>query len=727
MRTAVFDSAGDNCVDDVAAPRLHRSAPADPGEWPTRRPPRVSIVVPVRNEAANLPHVFARLPHGVHEVIVVDGHSEDDTVAVARMLRPDVRILRQPRRGKGDALACGFQVARGEIVVMIDGDGSNDPGEIPRFIAALTAGADFAKGSRFTAGGGSSDITVVRRAGNRVLSALMNVLFATGYSDLCYGYNAFWRDCLPDLASACDGFEVEAVLNARAARNGLVVVEVPSIEHSRLHGDSNLRPVRDGARVLRALVVERFRRPVTADRGTIRRRRTSGERKPADTPLRSAPRGGTSYRPRSGTSARPRSRSAPRHGRNQRPGPIATSAAARSRPAPRPDRGQRPRTVATSAPARSRPAPPNDRDQRPGRRPPRRSRTLTPLDGPASLQPVAMATSDASVHTIADIARLAGVSKSTVSRALNDSPLVAVATRERIQEIAREHRFEMNDPARRLSLRQSNVAALVTYPYQADASQPDAFLLEIMSGISAGLHAHGYDLLVIQVSPRDSDWVRRYLESGRVDGFVVLAASCTRQHLRALAERGAPFVIWGIPPGSHGQCTVSGDSFTGGRLATEHLLSRGCGRIGFVGGPANEAEVQDRYRGYEAALRDAGRAIDPALVAHGDYSPGSGTASMRALLEAADDLDGVFVNSDLMAIAAMTELRAHGRRVPADVAVVGYDDITIARHSDPPLTTIRQDLPLAGRLLAQTLIQHLRTGAVTNVSIPAELVVRESA
>jgi DNA-binding LacI/PurR family transcriptional regulator len=504
---------------------------------------------------------------------------------------------------------------------MIDGDGSNDPGEIPRFIAALTAGADFAKGSRFTAGGGSSDITMVRRAGNHVLSVLINVLFATAYSDLCYGYNAFWRDCLPHLASACDGFEVEAVLNARAARNGLVVVEVPSIEHPCLHGDSNLRPVRDGARVLRALVVERLRRPLTADR----------------------------------------------------------------------------------------------------------SRALTPSSGPDRLQPVAMPTSDASVRTIADIARLAGVSKSTVSRALNDSALVAVATRDRIQEIAREHRFEMNDPARRLSLRQSNVAALVTYPYRADASQPDAVLLEIMSGISAGLHAHGYDLLVIQVSPRDSDWVRRYLESGRVDGFVVLAASCTRQHLRALAERGAPFVIWGIPPGSHGQCTVSGDSFTGGRLATEHLLRRGCGRIGFLGGPANETEVQDRYRGYEAALRDAGRAIDPALVVHGDYSPGSGTASMRALLEAADDLDGVFVNSDLMAIAGMTELRAHGRRVPADVAVVGYDDITIARHSDPPLTTIRQDLPLAGRLLAQTLIQHLRTGAITNVSIPAELVVRESA
>jgi DNA-binding LacI/PurR family transcriptional regulator len=329
------------------------------------------------------------------------------------------------------------------------------------------------------------------------------------------------------------------------------------------------------------------------------------------------------------------------------------------------------------------------------------------------------------VQTIADIARLAGVSKSTVSRALNDSPLIAVATRERIREIAREHRFEMNDPARRLSLRQSNVVALVTYPYLGD--QSDAFLLEIMSGIAAGLHAHDYDLLVIQVSARDSAWVRRYLESGRVDGFVLLASSCTRQHLRTLVARNAPFVIWGLAPDARGHCTVSGDSFTGGRIATEHLLRRGCTRVAFLGGPANEIEVQDRFRGYEAALRDADRPLDAALVIHGDYSAASAVAAMRALLERADDLDGVFVNSDLMAIAAMNELRAQGRRVPDDIAIVGYDDVAIARHSVPALTTIRQDLPLAGRLLAETLLQHLRTGAVTNVSIPAELVVRESA
>jgi DNA-binding LacI/PurR family transcriptional regulator len=334
---------------------------------------------------------------------------------------------------------------------------------------------------------------------------------------------------------------------------------------------------------------------------------------------------------------------------------------------------------------------------------------------------------DSRVQTIADIARLAGVSKSTVSRALNDSSLIGSETKGRIREIAREHRFQMSDPARRLSLRQSNVVALVTYEYKADFSMTDAFMLEMMSGISTGLHTNGYDMLVIQISPNDTDWVSRYLESGRVDGFVLMAATCTQRHISVLTESDAPFVIWGLPPGKHGASSVHGDNFAGGRIATEHLLRSGRSRIAFLGGPAREVEVQDRYRGYEAALHAAGKAVDPALVAYGDFSPPSGAAGMRDLIEAAADLDGVFVNSDLMAIAAMDELRAQGRRVPDDVAVVGYDDVSVARHSDPPLTTIRQNAPLAGRLLADSLVQHLRTGVVTNVSIPAELVVRKSA
>jgi glycosyltransferase involved in cell wall biosynthesis len=235
--------------------------------------PSVSIVVPALNEARNLPHVFAGMPSNVHEVILVDGYSVDDTVAVARQLRPDVRVVMQTRKGKGNALACGFAVATGDIIAMIDADGSTDPGEIPGFVRALLNGADFAKGTRFAQGGGSDDITCLRRLGNRALSTLVNVCYKTRYSDLCYGFNVFWRRHVPALgldATASppsngdgrlwgDGFEVETLINIRIAKAGLVVAEIPSFERARIHGASNLSAVSDGIRVLRTIMVERRR------------------------------------------------------------------------------------------------------------------------------------------------------------------------------------------------------------------------------------------------------------------------------------------------------------------------------------------------------------------------------------------------------------------------------------------------------------------------------------
>lgn len=217
----------------------------------------VSVVIPTLNEADNLRHVLPVLPEGLHEVIVVDGHSTDGTVEVARRLRPDVKIVMQDRKGKGNALACGFAACTGDIVVMIDADGSTDPAEIPRYVAALVFGADFAKGSRFLQGGGSSDITPIRKAGNWVLNALVNRLYGTRYTDLCYGFNAFWREHLPVLNVDCDGFEVETLLNIRATKGGLRISEVPSFERERIAGESKLSAPRDGVRILRTILRER--------------------------------------------------------------------------------------------------------------------------------------------------------------------------------------------------------------------------------------------------------------------------------------------------------------------------------------------------------------------------------------------------------------------------------------------------------------------------------------
>ena len=222
--------------------------------------PPVSVVIPAMNEAANLPHVFATLPSWVHEVVLVDGHSTDDTVRVARELWPGVKVVRQSGRGKGDALISGFAAATGEIIVMVDADGSADGREIVSYVSALVSGADYAKGSRFANGGATDDMTPIRKIGNRLLCALVNAKFGARYTDLCYGYNAFWAHCLNHIALDCAGFEVETLMNIRVVKAGLRVQEIPSHEHLRIHGASNLRAVRDGLRVLRVILRERARR-----------------------------------------------------------------------------------------------------------------------------------------------------------------------------------------------------------------------------------------------------------------------------------------------------------------------------------------------------------------------------------------------------------------------------------------------------------------------------------
>ena len=332
-----------------------------------------------------------------------------------------------------------------------------------------------------------------------------------------------------------------------------------------------------------------------------------------------------------------------------------------------------------------------------------------------------------SVRTIADIARLAGVSKSTVSRALNDSPLISEERKARIRSIAREHNFQINAPARRLSMRQSRTIALVTHAYHKDFSVADLFALEIMGGISSGLASREYDLLVIHVDPNDTKWAHKYYDTGRVDGFILMTSTRKQTHVKVLLEIGAPFIIWGVPQPKQNYCSVTGDNVAGVRLATEHLISLGRQKIGFIGGPSYELEVQHRLAGHEDALNKAGREIEQTLIEYGDFSNTSGADAINRLLKKSPEVDAVFVNSDLMAIAAMDAIREKGRRIPEDIAVVGYDDLSIAEHSNPPLTTIRQNIPLAGKLLAQNLVEYIQSNMVTNVSIPVELIVRKSA
>jgi glycosyltransferase involved in cell wall biosynthesis len=225
-----------------------------------RTAPTVSVVIPTLNEAGNLPYVLNTVPRWVDEVIIVDGRSLDDTARVAKVLRPDARIVHETRAGKGAALRAGLDAARGEILVIMDADGSMDGADIELFRDQLLGGADYVKGSRFMDGGGSTDITRLRRFGDAGICGLIRVFFGARYTDGTYGFKALWARKLDAVRPDTDGFEVELLLDIRAHRAGLRIAEVPCFETNRIHGASNLNALSDGLRCLRVILKERLRR-----------------------------------------------------------------------------------------------------------------------------------------------------------------------------------------------------------------------------------------------------------------------------------------------------------------------------------------------------------------------------------------------------------------------------------------------------------------------------------
>ena len=232
-----------------------QSARSLPSEFPS-----ITVLICTLNEERSIVHVLGMIPSFVTEVLIVDGHSTDRTVEVAREIYPAVCVTTQPGRGKGDAIRHGIQQATGEIVVTVDADGSMDLKDISKFVNFLTQGYDFAKGSRFLPGAGTKDMTRHRLFGNWVFTTLTNILYGTRYTDITYGYNAFWRRSVENIRVLADGFEEVVEWNINIRKKGLKVVEVPSYEHPRLYGEGKLRSFHDGARILRTIIRERFRR-----------------------------------------------------------------------------------------------------------------------------------------------------------------------------------------------------------------------------------------------------------------------------------------------------------------------------------------------------------------------------------------------------------------------------------------------------------------------------------
>jgi glycosyltransferase involved in cell wall biosynthesis len=256
-----MDSRTDNELVQVMIARAHDVNGNGNGSIGRRRQRRtkVSVVIPAVNEEPNLPFVLPKIGAWVDEVILVDGRSTDRTLEVARSLLPELKIVHQEGAGKGDALRAGFAAATGDIIVMLDADGSTDPSEIPAFVGALVAGAEFVKGTRFAQGAGTEDMTPLRKLGNRGLVLLVRLLFGGRFSDLCYGYIAFWKRVLPEIDPDSDGFAIETQMCVRALRARLRIAEVPSFERKRIHGKSNLRVLPDGWLILRTILHERWR------------------------------------------------------------------------------------------------------------------------------------------------------------------------------------------------------------------------------------------------------------------------------------------------------------------------------------------------------------------------------------------------------------------------------------------------------------------------------------
>lgn len=330
------------------------------------------------------------------------------------------------------------------------------------------------------------------------------------------------------------------------------------------------------------------------------------------------------------------------------------------------------------------------------------------------------------IGSLADLAKLAGLSTSTVSRALAGSPLIRQATRDRIAALAREHGYRPNAIGRNLRTGKTQAVAVIL-PLGHEIGQPvsDPFFITLLGHLADALTRHGYDLLLSRVIPSDDDWLACMTDSGRVDGVLVIGQSDQIETIEAVAARYLPLVVWGAAFPGRCQCTVGTDNRAGGELATRHLLDAGRRQLAFFGNP-DFPELGERYQGFLAAHRALG-VSPPAHVLPVHLTPQTAYETIGEFLDAGASIDGVVAATDIIAMSAIRALTERGVGVPDDVAVVGYDDLEIAIHASPALTTVRQDLHRGAEAMVDLLMQRLAGHAATSVVLQPELIVRDSA
>jgi DNA-binding LacI/PurR family transcriptional regulator len=327
---------------------------------------------------------------------------------------------------------------------------------------------------------------------------------------------------------------------------------------------------------------------------------------------------------------------------------------------------------------------------------------------------------------MADIARLAGVSTSTVSRALAGSKLISEETRTRVMELARSLKYNINIGAQNLRMKQNRTVGVVV-PYDPDTRQhlSDPFFLSMLGSLADALTEQGFDMLVSRVDASELDAAAAPFDTGRVIGIVLIGQWRHHDQLNQLAARHVPIVVWGAQLPQQLYCTVGGDNVAGGELAGAHLLAQGRKRIAFFG-DINLPEIGQRYEGLCKALAAAGMAADPALLVPASFVPDGGRLAVEELEARGVSFDAVFAGSDLMAMTAINTLRQQGVDVPGRVAVIGYDDIELSSYFHPPLTTVQQPVQEAGRALVASLLELTEGRPAPSLQLPTQLIVRAS-
>ena len=330
------------------------------------------------------------------------------------------------------------------------------------------------------------------------------------------------------------------------------------------------------------------------------------------------------------------------------------------------------------------------------------------------------------VHAkMADIAALAGVSSSTVSRALAGSALVAEERREEIARIAREHGYVVNPTARNLRLQRTQTISVVI-PLAHETSQPltDPFFAAILGHLADEITRRGYGVFLQKILPPMPDWMTRLISAHRSDGVIVIGQSTEHGVLEQAASVYHPLVVWGAEADA-AYCTVGTDNVDGARQAVTHLIRLGRRRIVFVG-DTTAPEIRRRYEGYRSALRRAKAGLEAQQVVPAHLTADAAQAAMARFIASKHEFDAVFAASDVIAISAISAIRAAGLRVPEDVAVVGFDDIAMAAHTHPALTTVRQQIQRGAVTLVDLVFRRIAAERTESVLLPAELMVRES-